>query len=136
MSKMLAKMNLISVVQQLKKEDIETIQGYVETIEQENQELKKQLEEYKKWYQNELDENSKLSQLWCDSRAKIAESENKQSEFIGWLEYVINNLDSEINQINGLSENLKREKERATIKYNVLIQIMKKYKEITGVKDE
>ena len=61
---------------------------------------------------------------------KIAELENKQSEFIGWLEYVINNLDSEINQINGLSENLKREKERATIKYNVLIQIMKKYKEI------
>lgn len=67
---------------------------------------------------------------------KIAELKNKQYEFIEWLEDVINNLDSEINQINGLSENLKREKERATIKYNVLIQIMKKYKEITGVKDE
>ena len=67
---------------------------------------------------------------------KIAELKNKQYEFIEWLEYVINNLDSEINQINGLSENLKREKERATIKYNVLIQIMRKYKEIIGVKDE
>lgn len=44
MSKMLSKMNLISVVQQLPKEDIETIQGYVEMIEEENQELKKQLE--------------------------------------------------------------------------------------------
>lgn len=30
MSKTLSKMNLISVVQQLPKEDIETIQGYVE----------------------------------------------------------------------------------------------------------
>lgn len=44
MSRMLSKMNLISVVQQLPKEDIETIQGYVEMIEKENQELKKQLE--------------------------------------------------------------------------------------------
>ena len=36
MSRMLSKMNLISVVQQLPKEDIETIQGYVEMIEEEN----------------------------------------------------------------------------------------------------
>lgn len=48
MSKMLSKMNLISVVQQLPSEDIEIIQGYVEMIENENKELKKQLEEYKK----------------------------------------------------------------------------------------
>ena len=39
MSRMLSKMNLISVVQQLPKEDIETIQGYVEMIEQENKAL-------------------------------------------------------------------------------------------------
>ena len=44
MSKMLSKMNLISVVQQLPKEDIETIQGYVEMIEDENEKLKKQYE--------------------------------------------------------------------------------------------
>lgn len=48
MSRMLSKMNLISVVQQLPKEDIETIQGYVEMIEGENQELKKINEEHKK----------------------------------------------------------------------------------------
>ena len=41
MSRMLSKMNLISVVQQLPKEDIETIQGYIEMIEEENQELKR-----------------------------------------------------------------------------------------------
>ena len=40
MSRMLAKMNLISVVQQLPKEDIEIIQGYVEMIENENQKYK------------------------------------------------------------------------------------------------
>ena len=44
MSRMLSKMNLISIVQQLPKKDIETIQCYVEMIEDENQELKKQLE--------------------------------------------------------------------------------------------
>lgn len=44
MSRMLSKMNLISIVQQLQKKDIETIQCYVEMIEDENQELKKQLE--------------------------------------------------------------------------------------------
>ena len=40
MSRMLSKMNLISTVQQLPKEDIETIQGYVEMIEEENQKYK------------------------------------------------------------------------------------------------
>lgn len=40
MSRELAKMNLISVVQQLPKEDIETIQGYVEMIEKQNQKYK------------------------------------------------------------------------------------------------
>lgn len=43
MSRMLSKMNLISVVQQLPNEDIETIQGYVEMIEEENKQLKEQL---------------------------------------------------------------------------------------------
>ena len=41
MSKMLSKMNLISVVQQLPKEDIETIQCYVEMIEDENEKVSK-----------------------------------------------------------------------------------------------
>lgn len=47
MSRMLSKMNLISVVQQLPKEDIETIQGYVEMIEEENQELELELSGYR-----------------------------------------------------------------------------------------
>ena len=48
MSKMLSKMNLISVVQQLPNEDIETIQGYVEMIEEENRELELELSGYRK----------------------------------------------------------------------------------------
>lgn len=51
MSKMLSKMNLISIVQQLPKEDIEAIQGYVEMIEEENQELKKQIIIMEKYFE-------------------------------------------------------------------------------------
>ena len=70
---MLSKMNLISVVQQLPKEDIETIQGYVEMIEEENQALKKQLENYKKLgFKHLQDKNNNL--------------ETQQKEFIKWLE--------------------------------------------------
>ena len=46
MSRMLSKMNLISVAQQLPEEDIETIQGYVEMIEEQNQELKEEIKKY------------------------------------------------------------------------------------------
>ena len=52
MSRMLSKMNLISVVQKLPKEDIETIQGYVEMIEEENQELELELSGYTKAISN------------------------------------------------------------------------------------
>lgn len=47
MSRMLAKMNLISVVQQLPKEDVETIQSYIEMIEKENRELNLELSGYR-----------------------------------------------------------------------------------------
>lgn len=85
MSRMLSKMNLISVVQQLQKEDIETIQGYVEMIENENEELKKQLE----------DTNEELELVRCDLHNRTSERdgyyrnieklENQQKEFINWL---------------------------------------------------
>lgn len=91
MSRMLSKMNLISVVQQLPKEDIETIQGYVEMIEQENnvqkamienfvkenQSLKKQIEEYKY--------SHSCSFVDICKSTKIA-NYNQQKEFIEMLE--------------------------------------------------
>ena len=55
MSRMLSKMNLISVVQQLPKEDIETIQGYVEMIEEENNKYKNQQKEFISYLENEKD---------------------------------------------------------------------------------
>ena len=54
MSKMLSKMNLISVVQQLPKEDIETIQGYVEMIEEKNQELKEVIDKINHILNNQI----------------------------------------------------------------------------------
>lgn len=48
---MLSKMNLISVVQQLPKEDIEIVQGYVEMIEEENKELKERLRLIEEYYE-------------------------------------------------------------------------------------
>lgn len=79
----------------------------------------------------------KQKTLWKyikDLRLENQELKNQQKEFIDWLEKMINNLDNDINKINGISENSKREKERATIKYNILIQIIKKYKEMIGDK--
>ena len=89
----------------------------VENLRLENQELKKQLEDYKKWYQDELEENYKLSQLWCDSKAKTIELEIQQTEFIKWL-------DNE-------SKELIRD---AGYHQRICIEIMEKYKEITGGK--
>ena len=60
MSKTLSKMNLISVVQQLPKEDIETIQGYVEMIEEENKKLKKKYENAVADYETTMAENKEL----------------------------------------------------------------------------
>lgn len=87
-------------------------------LQQENQELKKQLEDYKKWYQNELEENYRLSQLWCDSKAKTIELEIQQTEFIKWL-------DNE-------SKELIRD---ASYHQRICIEIMEKYKEIIGDKE-
>ncbi len=123
-----------------------SLEKQVDDLIKENQELKKQLEEYKKWYQDMLEENSKLSQLWCDSRAKMAELENQQKEFIMWLE-------NEIKECNAYSKYIERKlqelKPRCSGKTYIVNEIMKnetakecyknslsKYKEIIGVKDE
>ena len=97
MSRMLSKMNLISVVQQLPKEDIETIQGYVEMIEEENQDLKKQLEEYIKQnmkLKDELfDKRKEYQETYKDVRIEIKEYKSQQKEFIKYLEDYINLFD-------------------------------------------
>lgn len=98
MSKMLSKMNLISVVQQLPEEDIETIQGYVEMIEEENQELKQQQKEFIKYLEK-----------------KINISRNTEPFFV---EHIHGSYD--------LTE----------LELNMLKEILQKYKEIIGGKNE
>ena len=69
-------------------------------------------------YIDELEENSKLSELWCDSRAKIRKLENQQKEFIKWLEDYLNLFDyRDIQEQAG---------------YDVLEEILQKYREIIG----
>lgn len=119
MSRMLSKMNLISVVQQLPKEYIETIQGYVEMIEQENQELKKQLEDYR------------MDIIDGKPYIKLELVLNKQKEFIEWLE----------NEMKLWTEALNKEHDYELVqkfyfKRNTYEEILSKYKEIIGVKDE
>ena len=112
MSKMLSKMNLISVVQQMPKEDIETIQGYVEMIEEENQELKEELEEINKMIEKCGFVN--IEQLMLSYCGLIAQ----QKEFIKWLEDYLNLFDyRDIQEQAG---------------YDMLEEILQKYREIIG----
>lgn len=123
MSRMLSKMNLISVVQQLPKEDIETIQGYVEMIEEENQDLKKQLEEYIKQnmkLKDELfDKRKEYQETYKDVRIEIKEYKSQQKEFIKYLE----------------DEKYRLVREHSNIckdKFDEVDDILQKYKEIIG----
>lgn len=88
MSRMLSKMNLISVVQQLPKEDVETIQGYVEMIEEENKKLKAELQLYQGALKREheaihrandleeiIDKAINNSQDWIDFYTKLNSDE-------------------------------------------------------------
>lgn len=73
-------------ITELELERVPYTNEYVEKVKKANEDLKRQLEEYKENYQEELDENSKLSELWCDSRAKIRELE-RQLEYLRSGEY-------------------------------------------------
>lgn len=129
-------MNLISVVQQLPKEDIETIQGYVEMIEEENQKLKLQLsgttfcfdEEEYRVLKKQL-ENCYCNRTDCAGRIKdskkydslVQAQEAQQKEFIKYLEDEIQNCEA----VSDLLFNSNRE-------MKVYKEILKKYKEIVN----
>ena len=122
MSRMLSKMNLISVVQQLPEDDIETIQGYVEMIEEENEELKKQLEKkYSKigTLTNEVlyEENTKLI--------------NQQKEFIWYLEDEKDRLARELSNL--YEDSLGKTRLVNEDIFNEVNDILQKYKAIIGV---
>lgn len=129
MSKMLAKMNLISAIQQLPEEDIEAaIQGYVGMIEEENEKLKKQLEEYIKQNMKLKDElfvkRKEYQDTYKDVRIEIKEYKIQQKEFIKYLEDEIEACELTSDLIFNHNKKMKIYKE-----------ILQKYKSIIGVSD-
>ena len=119
MSRMLSKMNLISVVQQLPSEDIETIQGYVEMIENENQELKKQVEDLFNENRNlrKKLENCMTFEDYKYTLNKKIKLKTQQKEFIKYLEDMLDD-ENDIFSVVRVKD------------------VLQKYKEIIGVKDE
>lgn len=117
MSRMLSKMNLISVVQQLPKDDVETIQGYVEMIEEENERLKKQLEEINKMIEKCGFVN--IEQVMLNYCGLLIQ----QKEFINYLNSYIDLLNDKPDM---LEETQK----------DILEEILQKYKSIIGDIDD
>ena len=157
MSRMLSKMNLISVVQKLPKEDIETIQGYVEMIEEENKQLKEKLDKY------ENPEDMTLFVMWCTEKVKnenlelkkqlencycnrtdcsgrikdskvydslVQKVETQQKEFIKFLEDEISKQKNDIFANALTSEDI--DLYIMKIKLQELEEILRKYKEIVN----
>lgn len=139
MSKMLSKMNLISVVQQLPKEDIETIQGYVEMIEEKNQELKEELEESKDNYNCLLNQKKQFEYIM----SKQVDYQGQQKEFVKYLEDEIQQQETVIEENQEKSyffkyedekEDLKLSSQKAYIRRIIFEEILQKYREVIGGK--
>lgn len=139
MSKMLSKMNLISVFQQLPDEDIELVQKHVEMIEKEQlNSLVNSCQEEIRQLKKQLEEKENIACNWQNSclenAGKIEILEIQQKKFIKYLE-------DEIKQINpkdlGIGElNLRLDDIKFT-QYLIYKEILQKYKEIIGEnKDE
>ena len=100
-------------------------------FKRENQELKKQIEEYIRTemkLKDELESQRKeYQETYKDVREEIKEYKNQQKEFIEYLEDCINKTDYEVNVL-------------GNYKYlawaNAYKNALTKYKEIIGVKDE
>lgn len=116
----------IEVVSKLTPYGRKNIKHYFEKLKQENQNLKDKLEQSIAV----ADTNSELVESYYNENQKLKE---KQKVFINFLEKVITEIDDEICNLNGLSYNIQREKERHLIKYNLVIQILDKYKKLIGV---
>lgn len=104
----------------MSKELFEELDLTVAELRKENQELKKQLEEYKKLgFKHLQDKNNNL--------------ETQQKEFIKYLEGEINRINPNNLTISEL--NLRLDGVKFT-QYLIYKEILQKYKEIIGVKDE
>lgn len=83
-------------------------------------------------YIDELEENSKLSELWCDSRAKIRELENQQKDFIEYMNKTIEKLKCD----NVDDEEMKGYLIQRIDTFKEILSKYKSIKSIIGGKDE
>lgn len=120
------KIDLLLIIEFLQKDRKQWINQFTQThnesidIRKENQELKKQFEEYKKLgFRHLQDKNNKL--------------ETQQKEFIKYLEDEIKRINSNNLTISEL--NLRLDDVKFT-QYLIYKEILQKYKEIIGVSDE
>ena len=98
----------------------------IENLQQENQELKKQLEQYKGSHYCSLIDI-------CES-TKIA-NYNQQKEFIDYLENEINKLEEQIKNYD-IWHKVGTDINFLMLKKQFYLEILQKYKEIIGVSDE
>ena len=101
------------------KKQLEFYKDLFEQLEKENQELKSQLEERTKMYQNAYDYSQKME-------GKTIILETQQKEFINYLEDYINSLKKEYG--NYVNDNYSEEYGR----YHTAKEILQKYKETIG----
>lgn len=120
--------DLLDIIEFLQDDRKQWINQFAQThnesieIQGENQELKKQLEERTKMYQNAYNYSQKME-------TKVIILETQQKEFIKWLEDEIHIIKTTFSQING-NYGLMNEKLEA------LKEILQKYEEIIGVENE
>lgn len=93
-----------------------------EEIHKENQELKKQLETVRKKYEVEAKTRDKVYKM-------LRRKDSQQKEFIEWLENYIDALKQQKETVEGLDIG----EEHILM---ILEEVLEKYKEIIGVKDE
>lgn len=102
----------------------------VKSLLKENQELKKQLEEYKKDIEDLDNQNQRAFENMQLNQLKVCNMIKQQKEFINYLEDYINSLKKEYG--NYVNDNYSEEYGR----YYAAKEILQKYKEIIGVSDE
>lgn len=120
------------------KKQLEFYKDLSEQLQQENQQLKKQLHEASLEIQHLIEQD-----IDCPSNCnKLRKLKNQQKEFIKWLEKEIKTTQDRLNKYN---EKVKNREETdieyylSTIderKFDIYMKTLRKYKEIVGVKDE
>lgn len=115
------------------KKQLEFYKDLFEQLEKENQELKSQLEERTKMYQNAYDYSQKME-------GKTIILETQQKEFINYLEDKIYSIEP---KGTGINYNCEYDSEEDYVmamqeqsRLNTLKEILQKYKSIIGVSDE